>query len=383
LHIIEPNKSAGQQMSVAWLDKSPWRLCTARRHQVTSKCAMFKLHHLKQLNATRCISNAAHATRPETSLSSATNERPVTTLGIRSQCRHNEHDTLHIFVRKGACVLAAALLLFGDVTVAYAEGAVATSNAALELQQAYDKYSSKYDELDGGSAAEALGFPQLRRKLLDQARGDVLEVAVGTGLNLPYYRWVGAVTSTPSQQQEQANIPTAPSPSSGSPLMGSGGAVAGGGVSGVASLTTVDLSPGMLRQARMRVAETPALADLPISFRQADVAALPFPDSSFDSVVDTFSLCVFPDPQAALNEMARVVRPVAEGGRVLLLEHCRSDNPLLAAYQDVTAGPVAALGKGCVWNQDVEAMATVAGLRAVGGERAAAGTVQLIIAVKQ
>ncbi|GIL79461.1 hypothetical protein Vretimale_18338 [Volvox reticuliferus] len=139
----------------------------------------------------------------------------------------------------------------------------------------------------------------------------------------------------------------------------------------------------MLLQARTRVAETPALANLPISFRQADVAALPFPDSSFDSVVDTFSLCVFPDPQAALNEMARVVRPAAEGGRVLLLEHCRSDNPLLAAYQDATAGPVAALGKGCVWNQDVEAMATMAGLRAVGGERAAAGTVQLIVAAKQ
>ncbi|GLI68241.1 hypothetical protein VaNZ11_012593 [Volvox africanus] len=370
-------------MSVVCLDQSPWRLYTARRHQVASKRARFKCHYLKKINKTRCISDAADATRPETSLSSATNERPVTTLGIRSQCRHNEQDTLRIFVRYGACVLAAALPLFGDVTVTYADGAVATNNAALELQQAYDKYSCKYDELDGGAAAEAFGFPQLRRKLLDQARGDVLEVAVGTGLNLPYYRWANAVASTPSQQQDLTSIPTAPSPSSESPLTGFRGPVAGGGGSGVASLTTVDLSPGMLRQARTRVAETPALADLPISFSQADVAALPFPDSSFDSVVDTFSLCVFPDPQAALNEMARVVRPAAEGGRVLLLEHCRSDNPLLAAYQDVTAVPVAALGKGCVWNQDVEAMASVAGLKVVGGERAAAGTVQLIVAVKQ
>jgi methyltransferase OMS1 len=55
-----------------------------------------------------------------------------------------------------------------------------------------------------------------------------------------------------------------------------------------------------------------------------------FASSSFDSVVDSFSLCVIPDPLAALKEMARVVRP---GGRVLLLEHARSDNPLLGLYQ--------------------------------------------------
>lgn len=78
-----------------------------------------------------------------------------------------------------------------------------------------------------------------------------------------------------------------------------------------------------------------------------------------------------------------MVRPASEGGRVLLLEHCRSDNPLLAAYQDATAGPVAALGKGCVWNQDVERLLAAAGLQRVGGERAVVGTIQLIVAVKE
>jgi methyltransferase OMS1 len=105
------------------------------------------------------------------------------------------------------------------------------------------------------------------------------------------------------------------------------------------------------------------------------VEALPFEDGSFDCVVDTFSLCVFPRPGAALRELRRVLRP---GGRLLLLEHSRAANQLLAAYQDATNGAVAAMSKGCAWNQDVEGLLAGAGLRPERLERHVAGTVVLV-----
>lgn len=107
-----------------------------------------------------------------------------------------------------------------------------------------------------------------------QAEGRVLEIAIGTGRNLPYYP------------------------------------------AGV-RLTGVDVSPAMLEIGRRRLAELGQQGEL----RLGDVQALEFPDESFDTVVCTLSLCSIPDPRRAVAEAPRVLR---RGGRFVLLEHVRS-----------------------------------------------------------
>jgi SAM-dependent methyltransferase len=92
---------------------------------------------------------------------------------------------------------------------------------------------------------------------------------------------------------------------------------------------------------------------VPLRLVRADAARLPFNDGAFDTSLDTFSLCVLPDPQAALRELSRVTRV---GGKVLLLEHTASDFAPLAAYQRATESVVAATSKGCAWAQDVVGM---------------------------
>ena len=104
-----------------------------------------------------------------------------------------------------------------------------------------------------------------------KAIGDVLEVAIGTGRNLPFY---------------PPNV----------------------------RLTAIEFSPAMLEIARGRAAELGRPVDLGLG----DAQALDLPDAAFDTVVCTLSLCGIPDERRALREMKRVLRP---GGRLILLDH--------------------------------------------------------------
>jgi len=197
-----------------------------------------------------------------------------------------------------------------------------------QASSSYDAYAPGYDALDGGSAATALGIDRARAELIRLARGDVLEVGVGTGLNLPYYSF--------------------------------------GGEDGVASLAFADVSEGMLQQTRAKSSLIPK--SFPLTYTQLDATSQlveTFGKSVFDTVIDTFSLCVMGNEGAkkCLKQMKHVVKNRREGGRILLLENSRASNPLLGWYQDLTAETAASTGgKGCLYNQDVGSLIRDSGL---------------------
>lgn len=187
-----------------------------------------------------------------------------------------------------------------------------------DAANAYDTYASHYNDLDGGELAKMAGIEDARSQILSQAKGDVLEIGVGTGLNLDKY--------DPKK---------------------------------ISSLTLVDISDGMLREAERRLSSLKDLKGVPVKFVKADATAdlkELFLRGSFDTVVDTFSLCVFGNEGAknSLDQIKTVVKGEAAGGQVLLIENSRSSNPFLGLYQDATADAVASMGgKGCLYNQDV------------------------------
>jgi ubiquinone/menaquinone biosynthesis C-methylase UbiE len=151
------------------------------------------------------------------------------------------------------------------------------------LKRIWEREAPTYDRRMG--FFERVLFGDGREWVGSRASGQVLEVAVGTGRNFPFYP------------------------------------------EGV-RLTGIDLSPAMLQIARKRADELGVDADL----REGDAQQLSFPDASFDTVVCTLSLCNIPDDRRAIAEMKRVLRP---GGRLLLLDHVRASSKAWLAVQRV------------------------------------------------
>lgn len=185
-----------------------------------------------------------------------------------------------------------------------------------EIKRKYEERAREYALFE--RLQEPLGLARLRRRLLRRASGDVLEVAVGTGANLPHY-------------------PRG------------------------CHITAVDASPAMLRMAEERAVSL----GLDVALRAADAETLRFPDASFDTVVSTLSLCTFPNPVAALGEMERVRRP---DGRILLLEHGRSNVGWLGRLQD-RREETHAEQLGCHWNREPLDLLHRAGLRPISARR--------------
>jgi ubiquinone/menaquinone biosynthesis C-methylase UbiE len=144
-------------------------------------------------------------------------------------------------------------------------------------------FAFTYDRFSKGS--EEAGLAEMRRNLISGASGDVLEIGCGTGANLGYY---GA---------------------------------------GVESLTVTEPETSMLKRLERKAREQNAQATV----LRAPAEDLPFEDASFDTVVSTLVLCGVDDQPRVLRELRRVLRP---GGRLIFIEHVRSDDPRMAKMQD-------------------------------------------------
>lgn len=164
-------------------------------------------------------------------------------------------------------------------------------------------FAALYDR--GLKATEEGGLQQMRRELLAQASGRTIDLGAGTGVNLDLF-------------------PEA-----------------------VSELVMAEPDPHMLKQLRVKAAGRGGVETI-----EASAQALPFADDSFDTAVFTLVLCTVPDPQEALGETARVLKP---GGRLLFIEHVRAGETGLAGWQDRLERPWRFLADGCHCNRDTVA----------------------------
>ncbi|HEV7399605.1 MAG TPA: class I SAM-dependent methyltransferase [Solirubrobacterales bacterium] len=165
-------------------------------------------------------------------------------------------------------------------------------------------FAAIYDR--GLKATEDAGLRQMRRETLGQARGRTLDIGAGTGVNAGLF-------------------PPA-----------------------VSELVLVEPDPHMFKKLQVKLEGSGE----GVSSIEAPAEQLPFADGSADTVVFTLVLCTVPDPAAALAEAARVLRP---GGKLLFVEHVRSQHPDLARWQDRLEKPWRFLADGCHCNRDTVA----------------------------
>lgn len=156
-------------------------------------------------------------------------------------------------------------------------------------------------------------FHRLRSELLAGTHGEVLELGIGTGLNLPHY---------PE------------------------------GVTGLHAVDPAQLLP-------KTIAARSARLSFPVHIRRDTAETLPHADRRFDYVVSTWTLCTISNPVLALQEVGRVLKP---GGMFLFLEHGRSDDWRTAVWQDRLNPIQNVIGCGCNLNRQIDDLITQAGL---------------------
>ena len=153
-----------------------------------------------------------------------------------------------------------------------------------------------------------------RSEIIPEAQGRVVEIGIGSGLNLPFYS--GQVTR----------------------------------------VCGVDPSRELLQMARKRAKSVP----FPVELMNSPAEELPFESDSADTVVTTFTLCSIPDPGKALGEMRRVLKP---DGNLLFVEHGLAPEAKVRTWQNRMNRPWGALAGGCNLNREIDQLISSAGLK--------------------
>jgi len=174
-------------------------------------------------------------------------------------------------------------------------------------------FAAFYERLSRGGSERSFMEP-LRKEIIGQAQGLVLEIGAGNGLNFAFY--------DPAQVQR---------------------------------VEAIEPDTAMLRYARERV----KTARVPITLTQAPVEALPFADETFDSAVATLVFCSVTDPAHGLSEIRRVLKP---GGTLLLVEHVRAEGAIASRIQDIITPLNKLIAGNCHWNRDTARKVAEAGL---------------------
>jgi SAM-dependent methyltransferase len=157
----------------------------------------------------------------------------------------------------------------------------------------------------------------LRERVIGEAEGRVLEIGVGSGLNLPFYR------------------------------------------PPVREVLALEPAPRLLTMAQSTMAEAGArVVNMPVRFLEASAEAIPIDRHSVDTVVTTWTLCSIPHADAALAEMRRVLRP---GGRLLFVEHGQAPDEGVRRWQDRLTPAWRCITGGCHLNRPIRAMIEAAG----------------------
>ena len=148
-----------------------------------------------------------------------------------------------------------------------------------------------------------------RQQLLADVSGEILEIGFGTGLNLPHY-------------PEKVN-----------------------------KITTVEPNPGMQKLARSRIKQS----QITVDYKILNGENLPLADSSFDSVVCTWTLCSIPQVDQALAEVSRLLRA---GGKFLFIEHGLSPEARVQVWQNRLTPIQKIIADGCHLNRKIDELVT-------------------------